>query len=458
MTSSQHLAGHLPFSHALVPQQQFRDFPLMTRLLTDAPLNDLWDMDTQRLPAPLAKLRRKARAFADQYLIPIAAQEDLAPHSAPGELSPRLQELLVEAGKQGWLSYFLPAPLGSLPFGNARYPLIWSCSLVVEEFSRACGGLMLLLSAHHLGCMPLLLCGQPNMILGPLRKIYRDNQRGRPHIAAFAITEPQAGSDVEESHGAALYQPGVTATPVEGGYKLNGTKRFISGGDIAKSLTVFAALKGEDMSSWTCFYIDDADKKVTRARNELKMGMRASGAAELEFNDVFVPNKHIVGGLRKGWVLNRATLNSSRIPVASMAVGFARAATEQAVMFARNYQLNGKALINYQEVQMQLATMVAETRAIRSLIWQEARHSWSPRQLNAALCKFQATDRAQVVCEMAMDLMGDHAALHENSIDKTFRDLRLARIFEGTNQINRLALIEDWQGQLLDTNNPLIGV
>src|SRR5690554_8011790 len=85
------------------------------------------------------------------------------------------------------------------------------------------------------------------------------------------------------------------------------------------------------------------------------MGMRASGAAELEFNNVFVPDQNVVGGLRKGWALNRATLNASRIPVAAMGVGFARAATEKAIAFARDYQLGGKALIHYQDVQQTLA-------------------------------------------------------------------------------------------------------
>lgn len=457
-TATQHLQGHLPFSHALMPQHQFRELPFFPRLLTNAPLTDLWDTDTQRLPAPLAKLRQQARTFAEQHLAPIAAQQDLAPHAAPGQLSPQLEELLKVAGKAGWLSYFLPPPLGSLPYAALRSPLIWSCSVIVEEFSRVCGGLMLLLSAHHLGCMPLILSGQPRMIFGPLRQIYRDNLNGQPHLAAFAITEPQAGSDVEDSYGAAHYQPGVVATPVDGGYRLNGRKRFISGGDLAKSMTVFAALKGEDLSSWTCFLVSDAHQKVRIERTELKMGMRASGAAELAFDDVFVPDSHVVGGLRKGWVINRGTLNSSRIPVASMAVGFARAATEEALHVARHYTLGGKTLINYQEVQMQLATMVAETRAIRSLIWQEARHAWSPRQLHASLCKFQATDRAQVVCEMALDLMGDHALLHENRIEKIYRDLRLTRIFEGTNQINRLSLIEDWQHQLLASSANPTGV
>jgi len=208
------------------------------------------------------------------------------------------------------------------------------------------------------------------------------------------------------------------------------------------------------MESWTCFFVAADSPGFRVPRTELKMGMRASGAAELEFDNVFVPDRNIVGGLRRGWALNRATLNASRIPVAAMGVGFARAATETAIDFVRSYQLGGRALIDYQDVQQALATMAAETRAIRTLVHAEARHAWQPRQLTSSICKFHATDRAQRVVEMAMDLMADYGADYESGIEKIFRDVRLTRIFEGTNQLNRQAVIEDWQSSLLPDDRP----
>lgn len=458
MIRHSHLQNHLPYDHPLSPRSQYGTLPLLARFFVDYPARDLWETDTRRLPAPLAALRRKARAFARDVLAPASAELDRAPHLPPGECHPLVRDILEQAGRQGWLSYFLPPPIGSMPLRAGLHPPIWQCSVIVEEFSRACGGLMLLLSAHHLGTMPLLLSGRVGTILTFLRPVYQSCLRGDPHLVAFAITEPGAGSDAEEGHGAALYRPGVVATPVEGGYRLSGRKVYISGGDLAKSMTVFAALAGEGMESWTCFYVDCASPGFSVARTELKMGMRASGAAEIEFNDVFVPHDRIIGGVRKGWALNRATLNASRIPVASMGVGFAAAATQIAVDFARTYRLGGKHLIDYQDVQLHVATMLAETRAMRSLVWQEARHAWRPRQLFASVCKFQATDRAQHVCEMAMDLLADHGALHENRIERVFRDVRLTRIFEGTNQINRLSVIEDWQGELLHHDSDIASV
>lgn len=452
-THTQSLDGHVPLRDPLSPRWQFDALPMLGRCFTTYPQADLWDRDTANLPAPLRKVRHRARQFAEQHIAPLSACMDLAPHLPPGQAHPEVLALLQRAGQEGWLSYFLPAPVGSGSWALLTQPLVWQCCLVVEEFSRACGGLMLLLSAHHLGTMPLLLSGDLGLIWRLLRPVYQACQAGDPHLMAFAITEPGAGSDAEDGHGAALYRPGVVAKPVDGGWLLNGRKCYISGGDLAKSVTVFAALQGEGMASWTCFHVDTAQSGFKVARTELKMGMRASGAAELELTDVFVPHDRVVGGLRQGWALNRATLNASRMPVASMGVGFARAATELAVAFARSYKLGRKPLIHYQEVQLQLAQMVAETRAIRSMVWQEARHAWRPRQLMASACKFHATDRAQKVCEMALDLLGDHGAAHEARVERILRDVRLTRIFEGTNQINRLSLIEDWQPQLLDAHH-----
>lgn len=449
--------GHVPLDSPYSPRWQFDHLPLIGRTLSTYKQDDLWDFDTRQLPWAVRDIRRRARLFAKQHLEPLAAELDLASHLPAGEAHPKAMELLKEAGKQGWLSYFLPKPFGSMPLLAGAHPPILHASLVIEEFSAACGGLMLLLSAHHLGTMPILLSGELSSIRRFLLPMYQENQAGDPHLMAFAITEPGAGSDAEDGFGASTYKPGVVAKKTQGGWLLNGRKCFISGGDLAKSLTVFAALEGEGMDSWTCFYVRNTDAGFNVARTELKMGMRASGAAELEFNDVFVPDDQVIGGLRNGWALNRATLNTSRIPVASMAVGFARAATEAALDFARNYQVGGKALIHYQEVQLTLATMLAETRAIRSLIWHEARKCWKPRQLNASVAKFQATDRAQKICEMGLDLMAEHGSLHRNKIEKILRDVRLTRIFEGTNQINRLAVIEDWQPQLLGSIHTTVG-
>ncbi|HTM84413.1 MAG TPA: acyl-CoA dehydrogenase family protein, partial [Mycobacterium sp.] len=331
------LSGHLARSHPLSADAAIAGLAPAVRALLGNPgrdSSDRWDIETRQLPRALRALRRRARDFAQAELAPLALQVDALPHWPVGTMPDELHRLLATAGRAGWLSDFLPKPIGSGSPRTAGRPLAMTASLKVEEFSRACGGLMLLLSANMLGQVPLLLSANPGLIARRLVPGLRRNLAGNPYLFAFAITEPNAGSDVEEGHGAALGHPGVVAKRVTGGWLLTGRKVFISGGDIAEGFTVFAALDGEGYESWTCFFIERGTPGFRPVRTEMKMGMRASGAAELELTDVFVPDADVVGRLRGGWSLNRQTLNLSRIPVASMAVGFAQAACDIATEHA----------------------------------------------------------------------------------------------------------------------------
>ena len=438
--------GIIESRHPLSPRAALEGLGLPSRLALDYSPRTLWEHDTRQLPAALASWRRHLRRFAERELLPRALETDLADHPPAGHWWPGMRELVIRAARAGLMTDLLPRPLGSAPLARMRY-LAWAQSLKTEELAAACGGQMLLLCAHQLGLAPLVLSGDMQILRRFVYPVMRDLERGEPHLCAYAITEPGAGSDAEESHGASLYRPGVVARRDGRQWRLSGRKVFISGGDVARTLVVQAALEGEDMASWTCFVVPRDTPGFRVVRTEHKMGMRASGAAELEFDDARIPDTHVVSGLRRGWGLNRATLNLSRIPVAGMAVGFARAATDIALDHACTRHLGNRRLIDFQEVQLQLARMVAETAAIRSLVREQAR-ALTPRQAPAAICKFHATDTALRVCHMAMDLLGGESLRHERRLEKVFRDVRLTRIFEGTNQINRLAVIEDMQEEI----------
>lgn len=444
--AADHLPGHVAASHALSPLTAMRRTPLLRLLSTYAP-RDPWENDTRQLPAALARLRRRVRHFAVTELAPLAGVVDRLQRDGHADLPP-VQRLLVQAGREGLLTDLLPFPLGSAPLLQYRHALAWQQAIRVEELARVDGGLMLLLSAPALGLAPVLLSGDLGLMQRVVLPAFRHTREGRPELFAFAITEPSAGSDAEDGHGALHQRAGVRARRVDGGWLLQGRKVFISGGDIARYIAVFAALEGEGYESWTCFLVDARSPGFRVVRTELKMGMRASGAAELELDGCFVPDAMVVGGVRNGWGLARATLNLSRLPVAAMGVGFAQQAVDIATVFACRETLAGRPLVHYQQVQSALAELQAETSAIRALVWQHARQ-WTPRQDAAAICKFQATDRAQVVIETVMDLLGNHAVTSDAGIERTLRDVRLTRIFEGTNQINRLAVIEDQQASLL---------
>lgn len=455
-----HLDGYLARGDQLSPRYSFTEISRLSRPLIKYDPDILWRRETKLLPFPLQKLRRKVKRFAELELRPIALELDKAEHLPAGQIHPKAQQALVKAAKAGLLTDVLPKPLGSSPPLQYLHSLAWQQSVRIEELARVCGGLMLLLSAHHLGVAPILLSGDVAAIRRFVLPAYGELKRGEPHLFAFAITEPAAGSDVEEGVGASQYRPGVIARKTRGGWLLNGRKCFISGGDVAKSIVVFAALeadgKRESMASWTPFLVKRDMPGFQIERTELKMGMRASGAAEISFTEVFVPDSHVIGGLRKGWAINRATLNLSRFPVASMAVGLAQGAIDATTEFVCKACIGGKPLISFQEIQLAVAQMNAETSSIRGMVWKNAK-AMVPKQAEASMCKFHATDRAVKVCEMAMDILGNHSMLHEHGIEKSFRDVRLTQIFEGTNQINRLAVIEDMQEELLAKINHSMG-
>lgn len=438
--------GHLPSGHPLAPRRAFAGLGGLGRLLTQTSPQDLWDRDTARLPRPLRRLRSRWRSFAEQQLAPPALVEDAAAHRGPGQVSPAVAEILRQAARGGYLSDTLPWPLGSAPLCLARVPLALAQAVRAEEFAAACGGMALLLGAHGLGMAPILIAGDQRAIGRFVRPAFRDHRRGIPHLFAFAITEPAAGSDVEDGAGAALLRPGVVARRAAGGWRLSGRKVFISGGDLARTITVFAALEGEGLESWTCFVVHCDMPGFSVVRTELKMGQRVSGAAELHLDEVFVPDSHVVGGLRRGWAINRAVLNYSRAPVGGLAIGMARSAVQAALSFLRRPRAGGRPLLDRQEVQLAVADMLADLAAERALVWQQAA-VFVPRQSGAAMAKFHAADAAVRVCERAMELVAEYAVVH-GPVEKGFRDARLTQIYEGTNQINRLAMIEDLHDEL----------
>jgi alkylation response protein AidB-like acyl-CoA dehydrogenase len=421
---------------------------MMGRWLYDNTAESLWERDTRTLPRHLRGRRRAYRRFAQKHIAPVASEADRSPE----EYDPR--PVLAEAGRRGFLSELMPWPLGRMPYralwGGMAFPFI----LKAEEFCAACGGIGLSLMAHDLGMAPLLLSGHVPTQLRWQWPINRANQRGDVRSVAFAITEPEAGSDVEESDGAAQAHYRTTAHKAGGGYVLNGQKTFISGGGHCDYVTVFAVLESGDGrkaqvdTDFTGFIVEREREGFRVGRRERKLGQRACDASELFFDDVYVPQRNLIGTERSGWALNRNVLNYSRAPVGAIALGIARGAVEAATTFARKTRLGDRPLIAYQEVQLAVAEMWLDTMAMRGMLWQSARH-FLPQQGIAAAAKAYCGDTGFRVANRAMELLGDHGYLASHGVEKAMRDVRLNQIYEGTNQINRLAFIESfWESDL----------
>ncbi len=408
----------------------------------------LWEQDTRTLPRYLQRKRRAYRRFAQEQIAPLAFQADQHPEA----YDPR--PLLAKAGRMGFQSELLPMPLGTMPYRALLNGKVFALILKAEEFSAACGGIGLSLLAHDLGMGPLLLSGHLPSMLRWQWPINRANRRGSAKLVSFAITEPDAGSDVEESEGASHARYVTTARKVTGGYVINGQKTFISGGGHCDYVSLFAVLERQDGEAaqvdtdFTCFIVERDRKGFSVGRRERKLGQRACDASQLYFDDVFVPERNLIGTERSGWALNRNVLNYSRGPVGAIALGIARHAVEAATRFARETRLNNQALIAFQEVQLALAEMWMDTMAMRGMVWQSGR-LFLPEQNSAAASKAFCAETGFRVANRAMELMGDHGYLRAQAAEKAMRDVRLNLIYEGTYVINLLALVESlWESDM----------
>lgn len=412
------------------------------RWLTDVRPLTIWERDNRTLSFGERKWRKRARQFAREVIRPVAIEADLN-HRRYDPLP-----LLREAAGRGFLSLLMTPPVGrasSLPYLKSA---VLQAALIGEEFAVESGGIGLQIMAHYLGIAPLLLSGHLPSTLRHFVPLHMKAMTRNPVLMAFAITEPSAGSDVEDTEGGATARLITTASKTKGGWILNGRKVFISNGALAQKITVFAKLKGEGLESWTCFLIDKKMNGVSVGRQERKMGQRPSDASEIILDDVFVPSRNVIGKLRAGWAINRNVLNYSRSVVGAMALGQARGAFERALGYCRQSYLGSKRLIEYQDVQLELADMLIRLWAARALVW----HSCSELRSNqaaASAAKVFATDTAWEVANKAVELMGDHGYVQHNGVERGLRDARLAQIYEGTNQINRLALIEQqWEAEI----------
>ena len=421
----------------LTPAEARSRLNIVGRLLYDARSIDLWQRDTATLPRVFRAMRRRYREFAQREIAPLALQGDLDPTSVD------VKALFLRSAREGFQTELTPWPIGNAKYRALIRSMLMAHALKAEEFCAACGGLGLALLAHELGMAPLFASGDLRALRW-MKRIYTEIKSGEPAIAAFAITEPGAGSDVEETQGAAKARIGCRARKVPGGWSISGTKVFISDGAVAKWITLFAALEKEGVESWTCFLLDKGMKGLSVGRSERKMGQKAADASELVLEEVFVPKERIIGPLRGGWGINRNVLNFSRPVVGAIALGIARGAFEKALEFCHNTRMGNRPLISYQDVQLELADMLIKLQAMRALIWQAMRYR-IPFQTSGSITKVFCSDTAWEVCNQAMNLLGDHGFLHCQGVEKAARDARLTQIYEGTNQINRLAIVE---GQL----------
>jgi butyryl-CoA dehydrogenase len=303
--------------------------------------------------------------------------------------------------------------------------------LVVEELSRVCSGVAISYAATALGCSSLLEYGTEEQ-----KRKYLPDVASGGRLAAFALTEATAGSDVSAIK--------TTARREQGGYVLNGTKQFITNGGEAEIYTVIALTSPErGIRGASAFLVEKDTPGFTFGKKEKKMGLRASATRELIFRNCLVPEENIIGREGMGFVMAMRLLDRSRPGVGAQAVGLAQGALEAAVDYARQRIQFGHPIISLQAVQLMLADMAIAVEAARLLVYSVAKTIDSGAKdftEDAAMAKVFASDTAMKVTTDAVQIFGGAGYMRDYPVEKMMRDAKITQIYEGSNEALRTAI------------------
>lgn len=363
------------------------------------------------------ELQEMVREFVEKEITPYAAEMDAENHMRDG--------LIDKANEMGLLNVIVPEELDGPGLDSI------SVATIYEELGKGCAGVATSLAANSLATVPVLLAGTDEQ-----KKMYCDilNNGG---LAAFALTEPGAGSDAG----------GVSTRAVhnkeEGTYTLNGTKMFITNGGLAEIFLVFAnTRKTGGIRGLTAFIVPKDTPGFSVGKKENKMGIRPSNTTELVLQDVVIPESYRVGREGEGFRIAMNTLDTARPFVGAVSVGIAQAALDCAVKYAKERRQFGQPIASFQMVQGMLADMAMKVETARLMVQKACwmRDQGMEFSKEAAMAKCYAADTAMQVTTDAVQVMGGYGYTKEYPVEKMMRDAKIMQIYEGTNQIQRLVI------------------
>ena len=362
-------------------------------------------------------LRRQVRAWVKSYL-GAAGDGQL-------DLESEACRLAKQLGQDGLMAYAVPGKFGGVRESvHAR-----DLCVIREELAWGSALADVMFGVQALGTSPIALAGseeQQRHYLPPLAKGER--------LAAFALTEPDAGSDVSAISTRALRDTN--------GYRLNGVKHFISNAGIAHTYVVFASTQPEAKAKGLSAFIVESDSAGFTVKEKTPL-LSPHPIGVLAFDDCFVPQRQRLGGEGEGWKIAQRTLDTLRCTVGAAAVGFARRALEEALAYSRNRRQFGRALAEFQGIQFKLADMATELEAARLLVYQAASmkdHHHQEAPLQTSMAKLFATEAAQRIVDQSLQIHGGNGVVVGNILERLYRDVRALRIYEGTSEIQRLII------------------
>ncbi len=354
------------------------------------------------------------------------AQERLRPFAADWDRESRFpREALSEMAELGFLGMLVPDTWGGCDTGYVAY------ALALEEIAAGDGACSTIMSVHNsVGCVPIARFGtdeQKERFLTPLAS--------GEMLGAFALTEPQAGSDASDLR---------TRARRDGDhYVINGAKQFITSGSQAGLVLVFAVTDpAAGKKGISAFLVPTDSPGYQVVRVEHKLGLHASDTCQLQFDEVRVPAAYRLGEEGEGYRIALANLEGGRIGIAAQAVGMARAAFDYARDYARERQAFGKPIVEHQAVAFRLADMATEIAVARQMVLHAAalRDAGRPALTEASMAKLFASEMAERVCSAALQTLGGYGYLNDYPLERIYRDARICQIYEGTSDIQRLVI------------------
>ena len=355
-----------------------------------------------------------ARRIAVEKIVPVRAKYD------EGEEFP--WEIIKVLAQSDLCGVYIDSKYDGL--GGGAFELC----LLTEELSRACGGIALSIAAAALGGYPIIIAGTEEQ----KQKFLPDIASGKK-LAAFAVTESNAGSDIT------ILQ--TTAKKDGDHYILNGTKQWISNAGAAEVYTVIAMTdKTKGPRGATAFIVEKDTPGFSFGKKEDKLGIRGSWTKELVFEDCRIPKENILGKEGRGFLIALKNFDHSRPGVGAQAVGIAQGALDAAVEYARQRVQFGQSISSFQAIQHMLADMATHIEAARALIYATARAiDGGEKKVSkeSAMSKLFASDVAMKVTVDAVQILGGYGYMKEYPVEKMMRDAKITQIYEGTNQIQR---------------------
>ena len=386
--------------------------------MTESRSNDLYELtEEQQL------LRESLRYFADREIAPRAAKYDDA-GEFPWENVQKMREM-------GLFGIIFPTEYGGTGLDTLSYVI------AVEQISRACASTGITLAAHvSLGTSPIFNFGTAEQ----KRKFLPALCSGE-RLAAFGLTEPEAGSDAGGTK--------TRAVLTGDHYVVNGRKIYITNGSVCGT-AVFTAVTtpGIGVNGISAFIIEKGTPGFTAGTREKKLGHRASDTVELLFENVRLPKENLLGPSGQegqGFKQFMKTLDGGRISIGAMSVGIAQAALDAAVRYSRERRQFGKSISEFQAIQLLLADMATNVEAARLLVYQTARMKDRGAAItrHAAMAKLMASTVAMRAADTAIQIHGGAGYMTDHPVERYFRDAKLMEIGEGTSQIQRLVIARE---------------